>query len=119
MPRIAWRQMLLSFLVGNSASAPTRVTGTQKIWRGTINTVAAGTATFQVTSNGLVGGTAIFNDLPNATIVACSRRNVNQAWQVQYCQIKSVDAKTVVINVVGNGSLAGAGIPVDLIVIGN
>lgn len=117
--RLAWRQLWLSIQRGNGAAAPTPVTAGQKIWRGNAACNASGVATFQITTTGLVGGDAIFTDLTQATIIATPKRNVSAAWQVQYAQIKSVDAKTVTINVVGNGSFASTDTSVDLIVIGN
>lgn len=105
----------------NAGSAPTVYTN-NKFFVGQTTTDATGVATFYLTTNGLSGGTAIFNTIHAVEVVA--QNNTSSIASIPLVALKNIaSTKIVTVNVIdavtiilgGLGlSFVGAGITVHL-----
>lgn len=94
---------------------------------GTATTDANGVATFYATTDGTASGSALFNNI--MTVHATTRNNTASAIAVPIASVKEISSgKTITVNVVTGRNLlalgattafAGAGITVDLVILGN
>lgn len=91
---------------------------------GTAST-SSGVATFYLTDDGTVNGTALFSSVKS--VVATASNNTGTLTDVQLSSVKNFDGKTLTVNVVSSAGIllggqglefAGTGITVNVTVIG-
>jgi len=120
------KSYLPSTYLYNAGSAPTQVNWNEKKFIGTATTTG-GVATFQVTTDGTSGGSALFGTI-NTIIVSC-RANTASAVSVPSASTKVITSgKTITVNVITGTTLlalgatsafAADGTVVDILIFGN